>query len=128
MPGESPNEQPAIDLRHIVVRPIVRDEKAAFKSLLARHHYLGPAPLIGQSIQYLACVQERWLALLVFAAVALKSRPRDHWIGWPPCFHWQGRPAGDGGAQLLHHQEAQAPGQQGQKRGGSGREADVSGV
>jgi len=89
MPGESPNEQPAIDLRHIVVRPIVRDEKAAFKSLLARHHYLGPAPLIGQSIQYLACVQERWLALLVFAAAALKSRPRDHWIGWPPCFHWQ---------------------------------------
>ncbi len=72
-----------------MVRPIVRDEKDAFKTLLDRHHYLGHAPLIGQSIQYLACVQDRWLALLVFAAAALKSRPRDHWIGWPPCFQWQ---------------------------------------
>ena len=80
MPNESPNEHPAIDLRQIVVRPILREEKDAFKSLLAQHHYLGPAPLIGQSIQYLACVQDRWLALLVFAAAALKSqaaRPLD---------------------------------------------------
>jgi hypothetical protein len=26
-------------------------------------------------------VQDRWLALLVFAAAALKSHARDHWIG-----------------------------------------------
>ena len=89
MPGESPSEQPAIDLGQVVVRPIVRDEKDAFTTLLDRHHYLGAAPLIGPSIQYLACVQDRWLALLVFAAAALKSRPRDHWIGWSPCFQWQ---------------------------------------
>ena len=89
MPNDSPTEHPAIDLRQIVVRPILRDEKDAFQSLLAQHHYLGPAPLIGQSIQYLACIQDRWLALLVFAAAALKSYARDHWIGWPPCFHWQ---------------------------------------
>ncbi len=89
MPDDSPTEHPAIDLGQIVVRPIVRDEKDTFKSLLDRHHYLGPAPLIGQSIQYLACVQDRWLALLVFAAAALKSHARDHWIGWSPCFHWQ---------------------------------------
>ncbi len=92
MPDDSPTEHPAIDLGQIVVRPIVRDEKDTFKSLLDRHHYLGPAPLIGQSIQYLACVQDRWLALLVFAAAALKSRPRDTWIGWLPCFHWQRLP------------------------------------
>ncbi len=89
MPDDSPTEHPAIDLGQIVVRPIVRDEKDTFTSLLDRHHYLGPAPLIGQSIQYLACVQDRWLAVLVFAAAALKSHARDHWIGWSPCFHWQ---------------------------------------
>ena len=89
MPDESPSGQPDIDLGHVVVRPIVSDEKAAFTTLLDRHHYLGSAPLIGHSIQYLACVQDRWLALLVFAAAALKSRPRDQWIGWPPCLHWQ---------------------------------------
>ena len=89
MPDESPSGSLDITLGQIMVRPIVRDEKDAFTTLLARHHYLGPAPLIGPSIQYLACVQDRWLALLVFAAAALKSRPRDHWIGWPPCFHWQ---------------------------------------
>ena len=89
MPDESLSEQPAIDLGQVVVRPIVRDEKDTFTTLLARHHYLGAAPLIGPSIQYLACVPDRWLALLVFAAAALKSKPRDHWIGWPPCFHWQ---------------------------------------
>jgi len=89
MPDESPSGPPPIDLGQVVVRPLVRDEQDAFTTLLARHHYLGAAPLIGPSIQYLACVQDRWLALLVFAAAALKSRPRDHWIGWPPCFHWQ---------------------------------------
>ncbi len=89
MPDASPSGQPAIDLGQVVVRPILRDEKDAFTTLLARHHYLGLAPLIGPSIQYLACIQDRWLALLVFAAAALKSRPRDHWIGWLPCFHWQ---------------------------------------
>ncbi len=88
MPDESPSGQPALDLRQVVVQPILRDEKDAFTTLLARHHYLGSAPLIGQSIQYRACVQDRWLALLVFASAALKSKPRDHWIGWPPCFHW----------------------------------------
>ncbi len=88
MPDESPSGSPDITLGQIVVRPIVRDEKDAFTTLLARHHNLGPATLIGPSIQYLACVQDRWLALLVFAAAALTSRPRDHWIGWPPCFHW----------------------------------------
>ena len=89
MPDESSNGFPVIDLGQVVVRPIVQDEQDAFKTLLDRHHYLGSAPLIGQSIQYLACVQDRWLALLVFAAAALKSKPRDHWIGWAPCLHWQ---------------------------------------
>lgn len=78
-----------IDLEQIVVRPVVREEKAAFKSLLGRYHYLGDPPLIGQSIQYVAHIQGRWLALLVFSAAALKLRHRDRWIGWAPPFQWQ---------------------------------------
>ncbi len=89
MQDESQSGHPDIDLWKVVVRPIVRDEKEAFKTLLDKHHYLGHPPLIGQSIQYIACLQDRWMALLVFAAAALKSRHRDKWIGWAPCFQWQ---------------------------------------
>lgn len=46
------------------------------------HHYLGALPKIGNTIRYLAEVEERWVGLLSFSAPALKCSARDRWIGW----------------------------------------------
>lgn len=78
-----------IDLGQVIVRPVFSGEIERFKYLLGEHHYLGCPAMIGQSIQYVAIYKERWVGLLVFSAAALKSRPRDKWIGWSACFQWQ---------------------------------------
>ena len=46
------------------------------------HHYLGALPKIGNTIWYVATVQDQWLALLSFSAAALRCAARDDWIGW----------------------------------------------
>jgi len=46
------------------------------------HHYLGSLPKIGNTIWYVATVEDQWLALLSFSAPALKCSARDEWIGW----------------------------------------------
>ena len=46
------------------------------------HHYLGALPKIGNTLWYIAIVEEQWLALLSFSAPALKCSARDQWIGW----------------------------------------------
>jgi predicted transposase YbfD/YdcC len=65
-----------------VVRPVEPDEVPAFRALLERHHYLGDARLVGESMRHVAEANGRWVALLAFAAAALKSRHREAWIGW----------------------------------------------
>ena len=46
------------------------------------HHYLGALPKIGNTLWYIATVEDQWLALLSFSAPALKCSARDQWIGW----------------------------------------------
>ncbi len=46
------------------------------------HHYLGSLPKIGNTIWYVATMEDQWLALLSFSAPALKCSARDEWIGW----------------------------------------------
>jgi hypothetical protein len=58
-------------------------------SLMSQYHYLGLKSLVGKSIRYVAELQGRWLALLGWAASALKCQPRDAWIGWSPAIQWQ---------------------------------------
>lgn len=59
-------------LRQVVVRPIYREERARWQALMREHHYLGFGGLIGERIEYVATVNERWVALLAWAAAALK--------------------------------------------------------
>lgn len=89
MQSKEQEETLDIDLGQVVVRPVFQGERERFKHLLAAHHYLGSPAMIGQTIQYVALYKERWVGLLVFSAAALKSRPRDKWIGWAACFQWQ---------------------------------------
>jgi hypothetical protein len=61
-----------IALSSIVVRPVRPDERQMWDRLMSQHHYLGLKSLVGKSIRYIAEAQGRWLALLGWAASALK--------------------------------------------------------
>jgi len=64
------------------VRPVRWEERARWRELMNAHHYLGFRPIVGESLWYVATAGERWVALLAWAAAALKCRVRDAWIGW----------------------------------------------
>jgi hypothetical protein len=71
-----------VDLRQIVVRLVYPSEKQTYQALMAQHHYLGSLPKIGETLWYVACWHDQWVALLSFSASALKCAVRDSWIGW----------------------------------------------
>ena len=71
-------------MRHssLTVVPVHPSQERDFQDLMQAHHYLGALPKIGNTIWYVATVEDRWLALLSFSAPALKCSARDAWIGW----------------------------------------------
>ncbi len=69
-------------LERVRVRPATRREEARFKRLMGAHHYLGWGKPVGETLQYIAEVDGRWVALLVFGAAAYALKDRDKWIGW----------------------------------------------
>jgi hypothetical protein len=71
-----------VDLRQIVVRLVHPSEKQTYQVLMAQHHYLGSLPKISETLWYVACWHDQWVALLSFSASALKCAVRDSWIGW----------------------------------------------
>ena len=71
-----------MDLSEVSVRAVAVGEEPRFRSLLQEHHYLGALPTMGETVRYVVHRHERWLALAVFSAPALKCGPRDGWIGW----------------------------------------------
>jgi hypothetical protein len=83
-----PHELPA-PLR---VRLVRTEERARWRQTLQQHHYLGCPRMVGQALWYVATIGEEWVALLGWAAAALKCRPRDAWIGWTPPLQWRRLP------------------------------------
>ena len=71
-----------VDLRRLLVRPVLRSEIPRWRALMARFHYLGDGELVGESLRYVAESESRWVALLSWSAAALKSRHREKFIGW----------------------------------------------
>jgi len=71
-----------VDLRQIVVRLVYPSEKQTYQALMSQHHYLGSLPKISETLWYVACWHDQWVALLSFSASALKCAVRDSWIGW----------------------------------------------
>jgi hypothetical protein len=69
-------------LSELRVRPVERCEEARYQAQLARHHYLGELPKIGETLWYVATWREQWVAQLSLSAAALKCGVRDRWIGW----------------------------------------------
>lgn len=69
-------------LKEIYVRPIVHQECKRYHELMERHHYLGSAHPVGETMHYVAIWRTQWIALLSFSSAALKCVARDQWIGW----------------------------------------------
>lgn len=70
-------------VRSVAVRPLrEKAEIEKFDALMRANHYLGLRTLVGECLRYVAEVDGTWVALLAWAAPALKIAPRDTWIGW----------------------------------------------
>lgn len=80
-----------MDLKRLEARIVLKEEEEKFKTLLSQYHYLGAVPKIGNTIWYVATIDNRWVALASFSVSALKERARDQWIGWD-FRHQNGRP------------------------------------
>jgi hypothetical protein len=71
-----------LKLSEIFVRLVRPSEEPLFKQLMQEHHYLGSLPKISETLWYVACHRDHWVALLSFSAPAWKCSARDQWIGW----------------------------------------------
>jgi hypothetical protein len=69
-------------LAELRVRLVERSEEAVYQAQMARHHYLGALPKIGETLWYVATWRAQWVAQLGLSAAALKCGVRDRWIGW----------------------------------------------
>jgi len=69
-------------LSELQVRPVERSEEGRYQEQMARHHYLGGLPKIGETVWYVATWREQWVAQLSLSGAALKCGVRDRWIGW----------------------------------------------
>jgi len=66
----------------LVVRPIHSQERAGWRAFVERYHYLGDKPIIGEHLRYAAFLGGELVALLSWAAAALRVPVRESFIGW----------------------------------------------
>ena len=57
-----------MNLRQIIVRPVQRSEEDGYREMMQAHHYLGTLPKIGETIWYIALLEEQWVALISFSS------------------------------------------------------------
>lgn len=69
-------------VEQIEVRLVRPEEEARWEELMAKHHYLKSARMVGEQLRYVAEYQGQWLALLGWSAAAHHLKGRDGWIGW----------------------------------------------
>lgn len=81
-PWPEQSEVPLTAERGLVVRPIVTQERLAWREHMDAYHYLGCGQIVGESICYVALLSGQAVGLLGWAAAALKCGARDRYIGW----------------------------------------------
>jgi hypothetical protein len=57
-------------------------EEPLFNSLIAQHHYLGPANPVGEHLKYTIWAGERPVACVAWCSAVRHLGPRDRFIGW----------------------------------------------
>ena len=77
--GEAGN----ICLDDLTVRLVDNEEdKATWNQLVAKHHYLHDATLVGRHLRYVVSCRGKAVSLLSFSSCAYHLAARDKWIGW----------------------------------------------
>ncbi len=71
-----------MDLSEVSVDIVAEEDEARFRDLMQAHHFLGAIRPVGVTLRNVARHRDRWLALAVFSAPALKCGARDRWICW----------------------------------------------
>ena len=69
-------------LRSLEVRPTTPDERIGVRVHLARYHYLGYQPPIGEHLFHAAFLEGELVALLAWAAAAAHAPARERYLGW----------------------------------------------
>jgi hypothetical protein len=70
-------------LEGLQVRPLTSlQDRTRCDRLIAEHHYLKDATLVGEQLRYGATYKGRWLALATWSAAAFHLKDRDEFIGW----------------------------------------------
>jgi hypothetical protein len=75
-------EVKSVSVKRVKVRPVLKEEELNFRELMQKHHYLGFVPKMGETMWYIATIENEWVSLLSFSVSALKCNARDKWIGW----------------------------------------------
>jgi hypothetical protein len=71
-----------MDFSTLVIRPIHSKEREYWDQTMKGYHYLGFRQLVGESLRYIAFLENEPVALSGWSSAAYKSRHRDEWIGW----------------------------------------------
>jgi hypothetical protein len=66
----------------LVLRIVEQSERAAFRGLIERHHYLGYRQPGGEHVLQVAFWAGAPAALMQWSSATLHNGPRDEWIGW----------------------------------------------
>jgi hypothetical protein len=69
-------------LRRIKIGLLHPEERSRFDKLLEERYYFPSARLGGQSLRYVAELDEEWIALVSFSAPALHIKAREDWNPW----------------------------------------------
>ena len=75
-------QDPHADLRTLVVRPIVAEERLGWRLYVERYHYLGDRPIVGEHLLYAAFLDGELVALIGWASAALRAPLRETYVGW----------------------------------------------
>lgn len=75
-------EQQILDQVEIRLLDDNAEDRATYKELINKHHYLKSDVLVGEQLRYVAVVGGEWVALLSWSAAAQHLREREKWIGW----------------------------------------------
>ncbi len=78
----TPREGMVKDYPEVFVHQATGYNKAIWKYLLQRHHYLGCPRVVGAHLCQVATMGEQVVACLAWASAAWKIAPRDQFIGW----------------------------------------------
>jgi hypothetical protein len=66
----------------LVVRPVRKGELSRWNLYMQKYHYLGLKWIAGQSLRYIALLDDKWVALLGWGSASKNCGARERYIGW----------------------------------------------